>query len=144
MLLLIFFQSWMFVCHYRTIKMSPIHGMTVVLEAQRLLSSTWWTTLFDAWISPNLSHYIGPHPRVSDIVRRWARGVKSISDIYQLRKFNFADYSQSRQRKQCTRVNDDTPKDTTTMFWSSPEYLNELNVQCQKSAWRAINSQSVM
>lgn len=116
------------------------------LKPKRLLSSTRWTAcFFSAWTSPNLSQYIGPHPRVSNIVRRWTRGVKSISDIYQLRKLNFADYSQSRQRKQCTRVNDDTPKDTTTTFWSSPEYLNELNVQYQKSAWHAaVNSQSVM
>ena len=88
---------------------------------------------YDALASPGLSHYVGPHPRVSSIVRRWARGVKSITDKYQFRKVNFADDSQSRQRKECTGVSDDTPKDTTTTFGSSPEYLNELNVQYHKS-----------
>ena len=71
---------------------------------------------------------------MSNIVRRWTSGVKSISDIYQLRKFNFADDSQSRQREKCTRVNNDSPKDTTTTFWSTPEYLKELSVQYHKSA----------
>lgn len=71
---------------------------------------------------------------MSSIVRHWARVVKPISDKYQLRKYNFADDSQSRQRKQGTRVNDDAPEDTTAMFWSSPQYLNELNVQYHKSA----------